>query len=147
MIKIFSDEDLQACCELYLKVFNSPPWNDTWTKETAFRCLSDLAEHKRFVGYTLWENEALIGAVFAHTKTFYKGDEIYIDELFISPDCQRRGHGLELMGAIEKFAAENSLSSITLLTAVKMPAFDFYEKQGYLHLEHMAFMYKKTECL
>jgi len=143
MIKIFSADDLQKCCELYLKVFNSSPWNDKWTNETAHRCLKDLSECKRFVGYTLWEDDILAGAVFAHTRTFYKGDEIYIDELFISPDCQRKGYGIELMGEIEKYAKENSLTCITLLTAVEMPAFDFYEKQGYRHMDYMAFMYKR----
>ncbi|MCL2198214.1 MAG: GNAT family N-acetyltransferase [Defluviitaleaceae bacterium] len=142
MIKKFQPKDLQACCDLYIKTFNAPPWNDTWTQDAAFRCLSDLSERKRFLGYTLWEGGELVGAVFAYTKTFYKGDEIYIDELFISPDHQRKGYGLALMGEIEKYARENSLTCITLLTAVHHPAYDFYEKQGYEASKNMTFMYK-----
>ena len=26
MTKIFSQDDLQKCCELYIKVFNGSPW-------------------------------------------------------------------------------------------------------------------------
>ena len=143
-LKKFSTEDLIPCCELYIKVFNAPPWNDSWTDDAVRRCLGDLTERKRFLGYTYWENDTLVGAVFAHTKTFYKGDEIYIDELFISPDCQRKGYGQDLMNAIEKYACENKITAITLLTAKKQPAFIFYEKLGYRHLDYMTFMHKRV---
>ena len=126
-----------------MEVFNAPPWNDEWTGETVRRCLGDLVEHKRFVGYTFWESDILVGAVFAHTKTFYRGDEIYIDELFIAPHCQRKGYGQELMHEIENYAEENNLICISLLTSIEKPAFEFYEKHGYQYLEYMALMYKR----
>ena len=144
ILKKFSDKDLVKCCELYTKVFNAPPWNDSWTDEATRRCLGDLSERKRFIGYTLWENDVLVGAVFAHAKTFYKGDEIYIDELFISPECQRKGYGQKLMSEIEKYACENKITAITLLTAKDQPAFSFYKKHGYRHLDYMTFMHKRV---
>lgn len=143
MIRSFSQTNLQKCCELYINVFNAPPWNDEWTNETAHTYLKELTDHKRFLGFTLWTNEQLTGAVFAHMKNHYRGDEIYIDELFISPDHQRKGHGMLLMDEVEKYAKENSFISVTLLTGVKKPAFNFYEKRGYKHLDYLAFMYKR----
>ena len=142
MIKEFSTSNLQKCCELYIQVFNGEPWNDNCTDEMAHAYLKELVEHKRFLGYTLWDGDCLIGAVFAHMKRF-KYDEIYIDELFISSDCQRKGNGTMLMSAIEKFAKENSIVSITLLTGVDKPAFNFYKKLGYKHLDYLAFLYKR----
>jgi len=142
MIKEFSVNDLQKCCDLYIRVFNSEPWNDNWTDEMAHMYLHELTEHKRFLGYTLWDDDCLIGAVFAHMKRF-KYDEIYIDEFFISPDYQRKGNGIMLMSAVEKFAKENSIVSVTLLTGVDKPAFNFYRKLGYKHLDYLAFMYKR----
>ncbi|MCL1862259.1 MAG: GNAT family N-acetyltransferase [Defluviitaleaceae bacterium] len=142
MIKKFKPEDLKACCDLYIKTFNAPPWNDSWTQEAALRCLGDLTERKRFFGYTLWSGDKLVGAVFAYTKTFYTGDEVYVDELFISPDHQRKGYGTALMAEIEKYATENSITCITLLTAIHHPAYDFYKNHGYETSKSMAFMYK-----
>ena len=143
-IKKYSSESFSACCNLYIGVFNAPPWNDTWSIEATQRCLKDLTDNKRFVGFTLWENDILVGAVFAHEKTFYKGEEIYIDELFISPSCQRAGYGKKLMSKIEEYARENGITAITLLTAISQPAFAFYEKQGYRHLDYMTFMHKRV---
>ena len=142
MIKEFTLSDLEKCCELYIQVFNNEPWNDNWTYEMAYAYLQELVEHKRFLSYTLWNGEYLIGAVFAHIKRF-KYDEIYIDELFISSDCQRKGNGIKLMNAVDKYAKENSIISITLLTGIDKPAFSFYIKLGYKHLDHLAFMYNR----
>ena len=143
MIKEFSSSDLKKCCELYVQVFNGEPWNDNWTDEMVHIYLQELTGHKRFLGYTLWDGDCLIGAVFAHIKRF-KYDEIYIDELFISPNCQRKGYGIMLMNEVEKFAKENSVVSMTLLTGLDKPAFNFYSKLGYKHLDYLAFMYKRT---
>ena len=144
MIKEFIQDDFQKCCELYIKVFNNPPWNDMWTNETAHIYLQELTDHKRFLGYTLWDGNLFIGAVFCHMKNHYRGDEIFIDEMYISPDYQRKGYGTELMKAVEKYAKDNSFISITLLTGKGRPAFDFYEKLGFKHLEYLAFMYKNV---
>jgi len=142
MVKEFSTSDLHKCCKLYIQVFNDKPWNDNWTDEMAHTYLQELTEHKRFLGYTLWDGNCLIGAVFAHIKRF-KYDEIYIDELFISSDCQRNGNGIILMNAIEKFAKENAIVSVTLLTGNDKPAFNFYKKLGYNHLDYLAFLHKR----
>ena len=95
---------------------------------------------------TSWQmlsHTSIIGAVFCHMKNHYRGDEIFVDEMFISPECQRKGHGTKLMNEVEKFAKDNSFISITLLTGKGKPAYDFYEKFGCKHLDHLAFMYKR----
>ena len=143
MIKKFADCDLEKCCELYIEVFNQAPWNDEWTMDSAQLYLQELIDHKRFLGYTLWENDALLGVVLAHMKNHYRGEEIVVDELFISLDCQRKGYGMMLMEEVEKYAKENSFISVTLLTGVGMSAFNFYEKRGYKHLDYLAFMHKR----
>ena len=145
MIKPFSICDFDKCCDLFIKVFNEPPWNDNWTVETAKKRLKEFTDNKRFLGYTLWEDDMLIGAVFCHMKTHFSGDEIFIEELFVSQDYQRKGHGKALMNAVEQYAKENSFVSITLLTGTDSPAFEFYKNSGYEHLNSLAFMRKRIE--
>jgi GNAT superfamily N-acetyltransferase len=136
-------DDFQKCLQLFIHVFNGEPWYDKWTDDTAFNYLQELVDNKRFLGYTLWDNGKLAGAVFAHMKSHYKGDEIFVDELFVSPDCQRSGCGMALMGAVDKFAKENFIISITLLTGLGKPSFQFFSKFGCKHLDYLAFMYKR----
>jgi len=131
MIKEFAINDLQKCCEVFIQAFNRPPWNDEFTNETAYIYLKELVDNKRFAGYTLWDNELLIGAVFCHLRNNWRGDELIVDLMYISPDCQRKGYGEVLMNVVEKFAKENSCIIITLSTSVGAPAFSFYEKLGF----------------
>ena len=147
MIKLYSDVDFAKCCELFIDVFNGAPWNDSWTDGAARAYLGELAGHARFLGYTLWDGceGALIGAVFCHLKTHYRGDEIFVDEMYIASDYQRKGYGMALMREVERYAKENNIISITLLTGKNMPAFGFYQKFGCRHLEHLAFMHKRIE--
>lgn len=143
MITEFSLDDLESCVALFVQVFNGEPWRDKWTDETARVYLRELIDHRRFVGFTLWDGQTLAGAVLGHLKSHYKGDELFIDELFIHPDGQRRGHGTALMDTTEQFSREHFLVSITLLTGKEKPSFRFFEKCGYRHLPYLAFMHKR----
>ena len=145
MIKEYTNSDFNLCCELYIKVFNSPPWNDKWTMGTIGVYLHELIDNKRFFGFTLWDESILTGAIFCHGKSWYKGDEAYIDELFVASELQRKGRGKTLMDCVEKFAKDNNYASITLLTGRENPSYDFFVKYGYKQLNYMAFMHKQIE--
>jgi len=85
----------------------------------------------------------LIGAIFCHMKNHYRGEEIFVDEMYISPAHQKKGYGTKLMNTVEEFARENNFISITLLTSMDKSAFTFYQEFGCKHLERLAFMYKR----
>ena len=44
-------EHLEQCIELYMKVFNRDPWNESWTYETAKERLTDLLYTPKFTGF------------------------------------------------------------------------------------------------
>jgi GNAT superfamily N-acetyltransferase len=142
MIKPYENEDLEHCARLLMEAYNCPPWNDNWTLEKAERFLREFAGHKRFFGFTLWENGELIGAAFCREKTWWTSDEIYVEEFYISPRYQRRGYGKLLLGAIEDYIKERGLAGFTLLTNRTMPALEFYKKNDFVPAEHIIFMYK-----
>ena len=145
MIREFSPIDFNDCRDLFIKVFNSEPWHDSWTNETAGARLQEFIENKRFFGFTLWEGDALAGAAFCHGLTYYKGNEVFVDELFISPEHQRKGHGKALMEAVETHARAQGYSIITLLTNRGHSAFGFYKGQEYRLSEYMVWMYKRVD--
>jgi len=83
--------------------------------------LHELISNKRFFGFTLWEDSFLTGAILCHGKSWYKGDEVYVDELFVAPELQHKGRGKTLMDRVEKFAKDNAYASITLMTGRENP--------------------------
>lgn len=89
------------------------------------------------------ENGLLIGAAFCHLRYNWRGDELCLDIMYISPDYQRKGYGSVLLNSVEKFAKENACIVITLSTNIDTPAFKLYDKFGFkMHSADSAYMHK-----
>lgn len=143
-IRELRTSDIEACVSLLIEVYNPPPWNYHWTRETAQKYLSEFLCNDNFIGSIIVESEELVGALFAHRKTWWTNDEIFVDELFIKPVRQRHGYGRMLMEHTEKLSKELGLGGVTLLTDKYHPAKMFYEKNGYATADHVIFMYKEV---
>ena len=95
------------------------------------------------MGFVSCENAVIVGALFAHRKTWWTNDELFGDELYITPARQRQGVGASLLAHAEAYAKAEGLAGLTLLTNRHLPAKGFYEKHGYLPADHLVFMYKE----
>lgn len=142
MIRKYVDSDLAACAEIMMKVYNNEMWQCRWSPETAESYLQDYTGCNKFVGYTLLIDGAIKGAIFCHEKVWWNNSEIFIDEMFVSPEFQRQGYGTELLNAVEQYISEHKLAGFTLSTNRFSPAPDFYRKNGFSDAEHVLFMYK-----
>ena len=143
MIREYQTDDLHACVDLLIKAYGGDPWHYHWTVETATRYLNEFISTDNFVGFVIDENGPIVGAIFAHRKTWWTKDELFVDELYIDPQLQRCGLGGRLLAHAESFAKTRGLAGLTLLTSREMPAPAFYAKHSYLQGEHVIFMYKE----
>ena len=64
-----------------------------WTKEVAESYLRDFFGHSKFVGYVAEEESAIIGGLFAHEKIWWNNSEVFIEEMFVTPEKQGCGIG------------------------------------------------------
>ena len=142
MIKQFEKSDVTACAQIMMEVYNNELWECRWSLETAKGYLADYVDCGKFIGYTLWIDNELKGAIFAHEKIWWNNNEVFIDEMFITPTIQRQGHGTELINAVENYVKEHNLAGLTLSTNRFAPAPNFYKKNGFEDAEHILFMYK-----
>lgn len=127
--------------ELFSGVFMNEPWNDDWSdKEQLDLYLSDLIGQNNSLTYGLFENGELIGVSMGHIKHWYSGTEYYIEELCIRTDKQGSGTGTYFLKEIEKAIKELGLVRIFLQTENNVPAYSFYQKNGFNELkEHVSF--------
>lgn len=144
MIRKFKYEDLNSCVQLLIETYNCEPWKNHWTVETATRYLSEFVSSNEFVGFVIEVENNIIGAMFAHKKTWWTNDEVYVDELFIKPTFQNQGYGKALLQHAENYCKEKGLAGLTLLTNPYMPSNDFYLKNGYTLAKHVVFFYKEV---
>jgi len=143
MIKTFDINDLQSCAEIMMTVYNNKQWQCRWTLESAKEYLLDYIEYKKFIGYTLWVDGLIKGAIFCHEKIWWDNNEVFVDEMFILPEVQRQGYGTLLLNEVEKYIKGHNLVGFTLSTNRFTSAPKFYRKNDFLDAEHVLFMYKE----
>lgn len=144
--RLMATSDLEQCSQLFLKVFNSEPWNDQWESvQHVQKYLLEFMNNPVFIGFVIEQNDKMIGASFGHTKSWYAGEEYHIHEYFIDSDLQHSGVGSQLMNDIKRELASRSIHSIVLLTERDLPAEKFYKKHGFEVKQDMIFMYNVFE--
>ncbi len=145
MIRPYESGDLSGCVQLLMAAYNGEPWRNHWTEDTAARYLQEFAEYKRFLGWVALQDGRLVGALFGRRKVWWTQDELFVDELFVHPDHQGKGHGKRLLQAAETHCINTGLAGVTLLTDRNMPAMAFYKQNKYELADHVTFLYKVVQ--
>lgn len=122
---------IDQCIELYISVFNSEPWNETWTYPAAKERHTDLLHTPKFLGFLLYEKDNLIGFIAGNSKKSYAGLTFYLAELCINNRIQGKGFGTKLLLSLEEELQRRDIQSLYLLTANGGAAETFYLKNGY----------------
>ena len=136
-------DDIAACADILCSVYNNEMWQCRWSKKTAVEYLTDFFNMQKFVGYVLEEDGAIFGGLFAHEKVWWNNSEVFVEEMFVKPELQRKGYGSMLLGAVEEYISKKGLAGITLSTNKYAPAPLFYKKNGFADCEHVIFMAKE----
>ncbi|MCB8818370.1 GNAT family N-acetyltransferase [Desulfosporosinus shakirovi] len=131
-----------TCTTLYITVFNSKPWNESWTYETARERLTDLLHTPKFLGFVFYSDNKLIGFIAGNSKKSYQGVTYYLAELCVNNEIQGRGYGSKILRLLENELQKRDIKSLYLLTANKGLAEAFYRKNEYIVNENRIVMNK-----
>lgn len=142
-IQPLTENDLEDCAKVFVQTYNQAPWNYQWKINDAVNYLAEYYSSAQFKGFILYDHEVFAGAMFAHTKTWWTGVQLYIDELFIAPNSQKKGYGKALMNYAEQYARDNGLGTITLMTHKFMPSMKFYEGINFVHAQPFVILFKQ----
>lgn len=143
VIRKMNQSDIISCAYIMCNVYNNELWQCHWSKEKALEYLEDFYNMDKFVGYVLDNGNEIIGGIFAHEKVWWNNNEVFVEEMFIKPEMQRKGYGTLLLKQIEKYINEKGLAGITLSTNKYALAPTFYRKNGFTDCEHVIFMAKE----
>lgn len=135
--------DIDRCADILCAVYNNEMWQCRWEKETAVMYLFDFFDFARFVGFIAELDGEVVGGMFCREKIWWNNSELFVEEMFVSPEYQGKGYGSMLMKAAEEYVTKHSLAGITLATNRYTPAPKFYEKNGFSMNEYISFMYKE----
>lgn len=144
-IRYIEEHDLDRLSELFISVFNSAPWNESWEKSWALERLTILYNSYKFCGFLAVDDELIIGAAFSRLGSFMGELELEVVEMFVSGQHQRAGVGRSLVNELENFAIKNKMSALVLQTDKGTFAKDFYLVLGFKGHEENLLMSKSLK--
>jgi ribosomal protein S18 acetylase RimI-like enzyme len=142
-IRNYIDSDIDSCTKLFISVFNKEPWNDNWTQERAKLYLEEFTKYPNFRGVVAEIDKSIIGFIFGSRKSWWSGDEYFINEICVENAVQRTGIGSKLLRYLEEALQREGVKNITLLTKREIPAERFYLKNDFRAVDKLMYMYKR----
>ena len=147
-IRAFEQTDINNCISDFIQSFNSPPWNEEWSRERACEYINDVFKSPKFIGFILFSGDENIAYALCLKRYWWNKDDRYklcVELFFTKPAYQQRGYGTILLEHIEKYAKDNRLKSIMLYTRKDKPAYHFYEKNDFVVIENLPNIFKKID--
>lgn len=136
-------ENVEEIKKVILEIFSKPPWNDTWPDGQLHLYILELIGNRNSLSFGLYGDENLIGVSLGKVRHWYEGTEYWIDEFGILPTKQKNGLGSKFLNGIEDFLTTIGIVGIVLLTDRTMPAYRFYQRNGFQAKEEQVFFVKE----
>ena len=136
------EDFLVECARIYVRTFNSEPWNDHWTEETAFKRLSDIFNTPGFFGIAAAEDGFVKAAIFGNIEQWYEGSMYFLKEMFVQNAYRGSGLGSRLLNKLEENLKHDDVHLIYLFTSEGNRTEGFYKKNAYKKMESMQIMNK-----
>ncbi|MDR1542101.1 MAG: GNAT family N-acetyltransferase [Clostridiales bacterium] len=129
----FSPEYNEICASSLRRVFSSEPFCIPSLEASVISSyISDLEKRPNSLNFALLDEGAFTGAVFGDIERLFVKPFYCVNELFIDPDHQGKGMGAYILKMLETvLSKEYGVQFISLLTRKDIPAFDFYEHNGF----------------
>ena len=140
--KKISGDMLDEIIELFVETFNSKPWNDSWTKNTASKRLCPMVHTEEFWGLSAYQDNKICGFVMGVFEQYCDEIEFTIKEFAVKNTGRGQGLGSQLFIEFEKRLREMGVKKIALLTLKGNLTEHFYEKNGFQSNRQITFMEK-----
>ena len=126
-----SIDQINECVNVFISVFSSVPWSETWSKEKAFARLCDIYNIKRSICLCCKLEDKIVGALFGYLQEWHDGYHYEIREIFVLKEHQNAGCGSAILDELERELSVKRPLKIILQTMRKQDTLLFYNKKGF----------------
>ncbi|MDS1002102.1 GNAT family N-acetyltransferase [Clostridium sporogenes] len=135
--------DIKEVVDIYMNTFNSPPWNDKWTIETASKRLYQMINCESSYGLVAYEDELICGIILGNEEQYYDAIVFNIKEFCVRNDIRNKGLGTKIFEEFENRLKGKGMTKITLVTTKDYRTEGFYKKRGLESNNEMVVMEKE----
>lgn len=133
--------DVAEYAKLFVSVFNSEPWNDKWTEETAVLRLENMMKTNTFIGKALYSENELIGFIYGQKEYYFNGIHFQIQEFCVKQIEQGKGFGKLLLQSLkEELTRIGDVVNIYLITSKGDRTEGYYQRRGFVTSDNMVLM-------
>lgn len=134
-------EDVCALAKIYAETFNSDPWYDKWTLETAEKRLSQMVKNGGFFGLLSYDESGITGMIMGESEQYFDGVVFNIKEYCVKNELRGKGIGTELLGEFERRLRGMGIREAVLMTNLEDE--EFYKKRGFHRSRGIIYMGKE----
>ena len=132
---MYKNEYFEEVLRIYVDAFTSPPLNYGFvTNEKAARYIWDIIHAPGFLGYVFKNGDKIVAFIFGSVDNYFDGTIYKIKEFAVDPKHQRVGTGTAVLKELESKLAAFGVCAMNLNTSRHLPAYAFYQKNGYTEI-------------
>ena len=124
-------DDLKEIVPSYIESFNSEPWNDHWSEQTAYQRLSMMLSSPVAYGICAYSQNQFYGAVIGEKEQYDDGLIYRIKEFWIDNQLRGKGIGTQIYHDLQARLLRQEIIRIELDTIRNHNAEGFYRKIGF----------------
>lgn len=130
-IERLDERHLQGAARVLISAYAEPPWSEQWTLEAAVENVTDALEAPRSISLAAVDGGVVLGIALGIRQRRYFGRVLYLDELSVLPEAQRRGIGKALLSSIIDVAKAEGCRSVWLVSQAEGALPEFYSRCGF----------------
>lgn len=134
--------DMLELSELYVSVFNGPPWYNQWTVATAMDKMKQLIYSDGFYGLICSVDSEPCGFILGFREDQHDESHFHIKEMGVVCVKQHSGIGSQLMVELERILKDSGVHKMYLVTGKITEIVSFYTKNGFEEWDNMALLGK-----
>ncbi|MEH7072160.1 GNAT family N-acetyltransferase, partial [Priestia megaterium] len=117
-VRLLRDKELEEAAIIYTNVFSGSPWNEPWSRNTAYARLYDISKTPGYIGigYFHSENNKLIGFIVGNEEQWANYKTFYLNEICVLTSIQQTGVGTSLLTFLKELLVQRKVKEAYVST-------------------------------
>lgn len=116
-----------------------------WTYDLSYKRISQIMTMEDSLCLVQYDGETPVGFLMAYYMTYDDLVGLFIEEILIFKDQQRKGYGKAFMTYVQELAKKEGASMVELISVNDQAHLEFYRSLGYYKADNLVLMGKDLE--